>query len=556
MQKDVIYIDVDDDITAIIGKIKDSKEKIVAIVPPKRVGVLQSAVNLRLLDRMAKSGHKKLVIITNNQALISLAAAAKIPTAKNLQSKPEIAEIPALKVDDDDDIIDGGELPVGDHAHLAGPQKTPVSRDDVIEELEDSEAVASAAVVKKVSTKPSAKSPSKKSKSSVKIPNFDIFRKKLVLVILGIVVVTSGLIWMFLIAPAATIVITASGAPAPLSTTVKLVGADKTTSPGEGIISAERKEIKKDATTEITPTGKKEVGTKATGTVILRNCAPSSVTISAGTTLTQSGNQYTTDESITIAAGSCAFFGGPAESDPVGVTAAGVGSAYNTSSGTMSVSGSSSVQAVVETAISGGESHEVTVVSDDDIERAIGQIVGQSNDTVKAQLKRQFTGDDIVVIDSSFLADRGDVKSSPAKGEEVAEGKKATLTIPMTYSIYGITKANLKTYLDAKLSEQVKNKDTQQVLDNGVDEVSLGNFQKAEDGTLSVSLVATGKIGPKLDEVKIKEQIKGKITGDVQRIIESIDGVRSVEVNYSFFWVRTVPGDTNKIKIEFEVADA
>ena len=45
MQKDVIYIDIDDDITAIIGKIKKSKEQIVAIVPPKRNGAMQSAVN-------------------------------------------------------------------------------------------------------------------------------------------------------------------------------------------------------------------------------------------------------------------------------------------------------------------------------------------------------------------------------------------------------------------------------------------------------------------------------------------------------------------------------
>ena len=51
MNKDVIYIDVEDDITAIISKVKASKEKIVALVPPKRVGVLQSAVNLHLLSR-------------------------------------------------------------------------------------------------------------------------------------------------------------------------------------------------------------------------------------------------------------------------------------------------------------------------------------------------------------------------------------------------------------------------------------------------------------------------------------------------------------------------
>lgn len=114
MNKDVIYIDTEDDITAIIGRIKDSKEKIVALVPPKRIGVLQSAVNLRLLTRIADSTNKKLVLITNNKALIALSATARIPIAKNLQSKPEFAEISALDVDDGDDVIYGNQLPVGD----------------------------------------------------------------------------------------------------------------------------------------------------------------------------------------------------------------------------------------------------------------------------------------------------------------------------------------------------------------------------------------------------------------------------------------------------------
>jgi len=74
MNKDVIYIDVEDDITAIIGKVKDAKQKIVAVVPPKRMGVLQSAVNLRLLGRAAEQSNKRIVLISNNAALAALAA--------------------------------------------------------------------------------------------------------------------------------------------------------------------------------------------------------------------------------------------------------------------------------------------------------------------------------------------------------------------------------------------------------------------------------------------------------------------------------------------------
>ena len=56
MNKDVIYIDVEDDITTIISKIKASKERIIALVPPRRIGVLQSAVNIRLLARAGNFG--------------------------------------------------------------------------------------------------------------------------------------------------------------------------------------------------------------------------------------------------------------------------------------------------------------------------------------------------------------------------------------------------------------------------------------------------------------------------------------------------------------------
>ena len=72
MNKDVIYIDIEDDITTIIGKIKASKQRIIALVPPRRTGILQSAVNIRLLARAAKLADKTIVIITNDSVLAGL----------------------------------------------------------------------------------------------------------------------------------------------------------------------------------------------------------------------------------------------------------------------------------------------------------------------------------------------------------------------------------------------------------------------------------------------------------------------------------------------------
>src|SRR6266702_5309528 len=102
MKKDVIYIDIEDDITSIIGKVKDASAKIVALVPPKRIGVLQSAVNLKLLQKSASGTDKRIVLITSDHSLIALAAGLKIPIAKNLQSRPEIPQLDVPEVTDEE----------------------------------------------------------------------------------------------------------------------------------------------------------------------------------------------------------------------------------------------------------------------------------------------------------------------------------------------------------------------------------------------------------------------------------------------------------------------
>src|SRR5690554_2542218 len=114
MKKDVIYIDIEDDITSIIEKVKEAGSKVIALVPPKRAGVLQSVVNLKLLQRTAEADDKRLVLITNDRSLTALASGVQIPVAKNLQSKPELAPVAALAVDDEE-IIDDDTLSVGDH---------------------------------------------------------------------------------------------------------------------------------------------------------------------------------------------------------------------------------------------------------------------------------------------------------------------------------------------------------------------------------------------------------------------------------------------------------
>ena len=71
--KDTVYIDVDDEITTIIDKVRGSDKRIVALVLPKRAAVLQSVVNMKLLKRSADQAKKQLVLITSEAGLLPLA---------------------------------------------------------------------------------------------------------------------------------------------------------------------------------------------------------------------------------------------------------------------------------------------------------------------------------------------------------------------------------------------------------------------------------------------------------------------------------------------------
>lgn len=560
MNKDVIYIDVDDDVTAIIGKIKKAKEKIVAVVPPKHAGTLQSAVNLRLLDRMAKADKKQLVLITNNQALIALAANALIPVAKNLQSKPEVAEIAAIVVDDDDDIIDGADLPVGDHAgtiKVKDSTRSTAVRSDVVDSL-DIDNPNDENLSEVLATAPAVRKAARGQKSKVNIPNFDKFRKRLFLGIGGGILLVALLVWMFVFAPAATVIVTAATTPTPVSSTIKL-GGTAATDFKTGVVKSVSQTEKKDETISFDATGTKDVGGQASGTVVFKNCeSDQTITVAAGTAVSANGLNYITQTAASVpGASGFAICSNAGTSAPIQIVAQNSGANYNVDTSTTfavagraGTSGAFYFKAVATTAISGGTSKIAKVVSQDDIDRATGQLIGQSTDAEKKVLLAKFINGE-KIIDSSLTVDRAPATSIPAVNTEATTGK-ATLTILTTYTISAIPTADLESYLNSTLSAQLTNANNQKVYDTGIKQAGLSNY-KNEGGVQTVAVTTSGRIGPKIDESTIKNQVKGKIYGEVQSALSSIDGIKNVDVKFSYFWVTKVPNNTNKIHIEFKL---
>ncbi len=535
MNKDVLYIDVEDDITTIIGKVKASKEKIIALVPPKRVGVLQSAVNLRLLTRTAEHDGKRIVLITNDHALMGLAASANIPIAKNLQSKPEIAEIPALKIDDDDDIIDGRDLSIGEL------QKSTRRTDDA-------GSVAINSVIAENNSKKSTGVNDRKSKSKKSsVPNFNMFRKKFVLIGGSVLLLIGFFVWAIWFAPRATVVITAKTTTVTVDEDIS-IGTELTTNPSEKTVKAIKQEAKQDISVQFSATGKKKVGDKAIGVVTLSSNdadqLDSGITIAAGTKLTSaSGAEYVTDSEVNLSL--------THRRDTTDITAADVGTDYNSAKG--SVTGApSSVSASITTTTSGGTSREVTVVSQDDITKATESLDGQKDSTAKDKVEKLF-GSSAMIVESSYKEVRSTPSSSVAVDNE-ASGP-VTLKAVVTASMLAIDNSEIENYLKSSVNAELQGKASQKIYKSGANEVKFAQYAELENSG-KVRITANATVGPSIDEGKVKEQVKGKNYGDIQSSLESIDGVQDVDTKFWPFWVRIVPNDTDRITIEFKLQDA
>lgn len=544
MQKDVIYIDVEDDITAIIGKVKAADHKIIALVPPKRIGAIQSAVNLKLVQRAAEQSGKRLVIISNNAALTALSSAAGIPVSKNLQSKPELAEVPPLEVDEGEDVIDGAALPVGEHAALA--------ESSVYETVAPAVGSAATEKPKAVATPSSRPKVRGAGKSKIKVPDFDIFRKKLFIGVAAALLLIGGLVWALVFAPHARVIITARTTDVALASTIS-TGDSLATDLKAGTVKSATKTLKKEVSIPFTATGKKDIGEKATGTVKYSNDGLSAATIPAGTQVSAGGFTFITNEAVTVPGPTIGSCGGRAcivNGTATGtITAAEPGSRYNGVSGAVSAAG---VSGTLSAATSGGTDKVATVVTQEDVDKVSGDVSkAGASDAAKKDLIAQF-GKDYVVMDASFKADAGSVKPSPAVGAEASDGK-GTLTGSVNYTLIALPKSELGKYLDEYFDQQLDGKNDQKIYANGLSAVSLTNISVGENGGATANISTNGKVGPKIDEVSLKEYAKGKRYGDIQSYVKEIDGVDNVDVKFSPFWVSSAPNDTKKITVEFKV---
>lgn len=556
MKKDVIYIDIEDDITGIIGKVKETSSKIVALVPPKRIGVLQSAVNLKLLQKSAHGAGKRIVLITNDHSLTALAAGLKMPVAKNLQSRPEIPQLDSPEVPEEE-VINGEELPVGELAAVAGDEP-PEAKPAVAGSSSAADDISSQVDLRTLNDAPSSSKPDQFAKTkggkkkALKVPNFEGFRRNLFLIGAAVIVLIVFLVWAYKIAPQAVVTITAKTSAISVDQTLTLAPNLNQSQVSSLQFRATPQQIKKSVSTDFTATGSKDIGNKAGGTVTVTNAIDSNNnTVPAGTVFTGAdGHKFVSTADIVIPGAKVsggAVVPGTAQGQ---LQATDIGPDYNVAAQSYTITGYDSLQAS-GSAMAGGTKQTVTVVAQSDVDKAQSQLAQQDTNAIKSQLAQQF-GSDQVVINESFSTDQGTPSVTPAVGDQAQQGK---LTVETTYTLLGVARADVDNLLNSALTSAMSGKPNMSIFSNGDNTLQFSNFQKFSNGTYSARMTTTGYIGSKIDTTSLATQFEGKRSGEIQAIANQIPNVNSVDVKLSPFWVSNAPSDPKKIDIKFTISN-
>lgn len=556
-QKDTIYIDVDDEITGIIDKLRGSSGKIVALVLPKRASVFQSIVNMKLLKRAADDAKKHLVLITTESGLLPLAGLAGVLVAPSLTSKPEIPSGP-VGMDDQEEMVDeatgetgidpktAGNRSIGELAGLAAaPGLTndveTIEMDDESEAPEEEADTAAAAVPAVTKIKKDKK---------LAVPNFERFRLLLILGVLLLIGLIVAAILAFAVLPKATIAITTDATNVNANVNFTADSQANAFNAASHIVPAKQVTQQKTYTQQAAASGQKNNGQKATGSVTATAGSCSGTVpndVSAGTALTANGLTYILQDSIsftpTVSKGKCIFQGVNSNgTNDIPISAQAGGANYNTSSGvSFSVYGRSDVSA--SGSASGGTDNITKIVSQSDIDSAKAKIT-TNDSSVKQTLIDQLVQSGMYPLPTTYSAGEPTVTTSANAGDAT---DSVTVTEVVSYTMLGVQQGDLKSLVDENVKKQIDTS-KQSILDEGLRGATFtSNATTATSSQLAMQTVAVA--GPQLNVDTIRKNAAGKKSGEVQADLRSNPDVTNVDIKLSPFFVSRIPSKTSRITV-------
>jgi hypothetical protein len=546
---DVIYLEADSEITEAIDKLKSARGREVRIAVPARSTMLQSAVNLKLLKKTTQKSGKKLVLISSDRATLSLAAGLGLLVAKNVKAEallPSSAVAPP-RSSHEPVVIDQAREEAGQSrgsssssSSSRSSSKSSSNNDSNNNYIDLSEDSQSDSEIQKANA-----GHSKKSKQSPKIPNFMGLNKK-ISIIVAVFAAFIMLVLAYVFLPTAKVTLLAKAQKTPVNVEFTLDSTVKESDFSQGLVAANQLTVTKDLSAQYTATGKKDVGTKATGSVKISNATSSNpVSLPAGATLTASGKTFSLNQAVTVP-GATVSGGIVPGTINTQITATQNGDSYNLSGATFSVSSGGPLLTATGST-SDGTTKIAVVVTQADIDKAQKEMIDSASQNAKQDVESKAGSDERFFPETFTSTVSGLTTSAPVD----SESSGGTVSAKVKYSELS---AN-NTDLDKLFTEQIKTQipGSNQLYQSGWKDAKYSakpsSSEKAE-----VKAISNAFYGQAIDTKQVARDLSGKAKKDATDVVTpKYPQVTGVQVESSPALAPNIPFFANRITVEIKV---
>lgn len=567
--EEILYLEPDEEITSVIDKLKGLPGDDVALVLPKRSGLAASVVNLKLLKREATRLKKRIALITQDRVGTSLAGQVGIPVYRSVgDDEPVAVARETLPKDDDTLEIDATpkkqeaettdeEAGIPVHRYDASAKPNGEVRDAIYESnsplvtSHNSQLTTHKAVEHHIAEQPRNEEVSVQSK--LKRPSGPLLRRGPMLALVAVILMAAAG-WFFFLYPQATVLLSVSSEPISQSATVTVDNNINEVQAEQGKIPGQKVQVETTVKANFPATGSKEVGTKATGTVVVSNRLGETVSLPKGSSLLREDRSFVTTEAIEIGAATVSLdSAGNVIVKPgtktVAVEANTVGSAFNLGAGDFVITSFTGtkrdrVSAANTSAFTGGESRTVKVVTEEDISKAKETVGTSKSEELTKQLNEQ--AKDITVLANTIQVEVLEANSSKSVGDEAdtfdIEAKIRARTIGFVAKDYqeAIVSTVSKTLPEGKeliVSSQ----------DSVETKVKNSNF---DQGMLELEGILRASIVQRIDEGALRNLIRGKTTVVASELLKAQEGIQDAQIQLRPVLRSTIPKSDSQISFQ------
>lgn len=370
-------------------------------------------------------------------------------------------------------------------------------------------------------------------------------RKSLIIIFIALLFLAVGGIFaagQFLTSAQVIISVNAKSQEADFKAQVKVGSSDI----AAGQIPAELISGKAEGNQKLVATGSKKSGTKAKGEVKILNWdKQASKTFTAGTqVITKDGLKFTLDTEIQVASRSATT---PGE-NKASATAADIGPNYNINTGVdLTIVGFDEIfySGVTQSAFTGGDEKQITVASQDDLNRLDKTLTETLKDKALSDLNANSQGRKIYTEAQTLKILKKEFDKKP-------DEEASLINLNMTIEISTLTfdENDLKSYL-AKVAQS----NTEGNLEARAENIELLEVAvKNQKDTLILTGRFRAGLTPKIDENSLKDQIAGTSVKNARDVIKKSADVADVRITISpaIPFIDSLPKDKSKITFKIE----